>query len=456
MSASALPAANAGSKALLSCDVGKCEVEPLLPHLAHTGGGPGGRPSTPLANLQILFLARGGHAFPWLWRRSVAGALLEGFAGRSDFGFPFSLDCLWRRLDISAYIEERSSSYSLMKGYWALWEEKGTKKTGRMTAIEIMVKFPPGSRIYKYAKHMLQTWQHRSLEELLEDARDELMVFESVCKEPKHWLTVDPSYEGDNEQNALAPKRVVDPLKHILIELSVEGTEAKRELLRKNGWTGRWGKDGMQQRPGRIMRSKCLVLTSGVREDIILNLWRRKKDAPVEYHLQEEYDDEEEKNLRQRRLRQQVAVPGGRPLEFDLGLSKADARPTSDDTEDLGRQRLVPASALLPLADAFTRHLKLLETLAFEESAAGSTRLLSSHLQVLAGGLLRLWLLEAQKFLGSTADATLPHAGAAGVGGGLSGSQETRALLALLEDHGVEQRVLTQDAKLLMEDSIAH
>ena len=24
-----------------------------------------------------------------------------------------------------------------------------------------------------------------------------------VCKEPKHWTTVDPSYEGDNEQNAL-------------------------------------------------------------------------------------------------------------------------------------------------------------------------------------------------------------------------------------------------------------
>ncbi|CAE7949224.1 unnamed protein product, partial [Symbiodinium sp. KB8] len=179
----------------------------------------------------------------------------------------------------------------------------------------------------------------------------------------------------------------------------------------------------------------------------------------------------------------------------------ADARPTSDDTEDLGRQRLVPASALLPLADAFTRHLKLLETLAFEESAAGSTRLLSSHLQVLAGGLLRLWfllarrssilpegelrslafdfipgLLEAQKFLGSTADATLPHAGAAGVGPALhraalraarslasellrrggAAREETRALLALLEDHGVEQRVLTQDAKLLMEDSIAH
>ena len=53
-------------------------------------------------------------------------------------------------------------------------QEKGTKKTRRMTAIEaasrhcsvvgaleslacqIMVKFPPGSRIYKYAKHMLQ------------------------------------------------------------------------------------------------------------------------------------------------------------------------------------------------------------------------------------------------------------------------------------------------------------
>ncbi|OLQ12253.1 hypothetical protein AK812_SmicGene3836 [Symbiodinium microadriaticum] len=137
-----------------------------------------------------------------------------------------------------------------------------------------------------------------------------------VCKEPKHWMTVDPSYEGDNEQ----PKRVVDPLEHILIELSaVEGTEAKREVLRKNGWTGREGggevtaavrarnmnaavcselkpcltgdSDGMQQRPGRIMRAKCLVLTSGglarsvgMREDMILNLWRCKSGAPVEYH----------------------------------------------------------------------------------------------------------------------------------------------------------------------------
>ncbi|CAE7917783.1 unnamed protein product [Symbiodinium sp. KB8] len=45
--------------------------------------------------------------------------------------------------------------------------------------LQIMVKFPPGSRIYKHAKHMLQTWKHRSLEQLLEDARDELMVFES-------------------------------------------------------------------------------------------------------------------------------------------------------------------------------------------------------------------------------------------------------------------------------------
>ncbi|CAE7942045.1 unnamed protein product [Symbiodinium necroappetens] len=71
--------------------------------------------------------------------------------------------------------DQREANYKQFK---KIREEKGTKKTRRMTAI-IMVKFPPGSRIYKYAKHMLQTWQHRSLEELLEDARDELMVFES-------------------------------------------------------------------------------------------------------------------------------------------------------------------------------------------------------------------------------------------------------------------------------------
>ncbi|CAE7771376.1 lig4 [Symbiodinium microadriaticum] len=76
------------------------------------------------------------------------------------------------------------------------------------------------------------------------------------------------------------------------------------------------------QRPGRVMRVKFLVVTSSVREDIILNLWRRKKDAAVEYHLQEEYDHDEEESLRQRRQRQQEEVPGGRPLDFDLGLSK--------------------------------------------------------------------------------------------------------------------------------------
>ena len=148
-------------------------------------------------------------------------------------------------------------------------------------------------------------------------------VWTQVCKEPKHWLTVDPSYEGDNEQNALAcadlrqaasgmseesaavvsdlgrpcakklhwfqpspqtwgrrrtclgvssapvslqaetgggpaeahPDRAERP------DLSYTGTRetalsvvpvsseawrerrAKRELLRKNGWTGRWGKE---------------------------------------------------------------------------------------------------------------------------------------------------------------------------------------------------------------------
>ncbi|CAJ1358101.1 unnamed protein product [Effrenium voratum] len=56
------------------------EVEPLMPHLAHAAGGPGGRPSTQLAHLLILFLGRGGHAFPWLWRRAVAGAFLEADA----------------------------------------------------------------------------------------------------------------------------------------------------------------------------------------------------------------------------------------------------------------------------------------------------------------------------------------------------------------------------------------
>ncbi|CAE7849030.1 hypothetical protein AK812_SmicGene10290 [Symbiodinium microadriaticum] len=101
----------------------------------------------------------------------------------------------------------------------------------------------------------------------------------TLCKEPKHWMTVDPSYEGDSEQNAPAcsdlrqeasgmseesaavvsglgrpcakklhwfrqPKRVdrlvsVDPLEHIRLQLSAaEGTEAKCQLLRKKGWTG--------------------------------------------------------------------------------------------------------------------------------------------------------------------------------------------------------------------------
>ncbi|CAE7939406.1 unnamed protein product [Symbiodinium sp. KB8] len=103
--------------------------------------------------------------------------------------------------------------------------------------------------------------------------------------------------------------------------------------------------DGMQQthqRPGRVLRVKFLVVISGVHEEIIINLWRHKKDAAVEYHLQvwqatgtprymesgtaewleDAYDQDEEENLRQRRQRQQEEVPGGRPLDFDLGLSK--------------------------------------------------------------------------------------------------------------------------------------
>ena len=38
--------------------------------------------------------------------------------------------------------------------------------------------------------------------------------------------------------------------------------------------------------------------------------------------LEDAYDQDEEENLRQRRQRQQEEVPGGRPLDFDLGLSK--------------------------------------------------------------------------------------------------------------------------------------
>ncbi|CAE7224067.1 unnamed protein product [Symbiodinium sp. CCMP2592] len=88
--------------------------------------------------------------------------------------------------------DQREANYKQFK---KIREEKGTKKTRRMAAIEaagplrgvargleslacqIMMKFPPGSRIYKHAKSM--NWKNRSLEELLEDGRDELMIFES-------------------------------------------------------------------------------------------------------------------------------------------------------------------------------------------------------------------------------------------------------------------------------------
>ncbi|OLP99737.1 putative ATP-dependent helicase YwqA [Symbiodinium microadriaticum] len=45
-------------------------------------------------------------------------------------------------------------------------------------------------------------------------------------------------------------------------------------------------------------------------------------DRPGPFTLGEEYDHDEQENLRQRRQRQEEEVPGGRPLDFDLGLSK--------------------------------------------------------------------------------------------------------------------------------------
>ncbi|CAK8994749.1 Hypothetical protein (Fragment) [Durusdinium trenchii] len=65
--------------------VGLQEAGHLLPHMAHSAG-PSGRPSIQLSKLLIIFLARGSHAFPWLWRRAIVGAFSEVDARRADAG----------------------------------------------------------------------------------------------------------------------------------------------------------------------------------------------------------------------------------------------------------------------------------------------------------------------------------------------------------------------------------
>eukprot|EP00435_Cladocopium_sp_Y103_P061943 s631_g23.t1 len=63
------------------------EADPLLPHLAHSAG-PSGRPSVQLSQLLLIFLARGHHALPYLWRRAVAGAVPPELTGNARNRLP--------------------------------------------------------------------------------------------------------------------------------------------------------------------------------------------------------------------------------------------------------------------------------------------------------------------------------------------------------------------------------
>ncbi|CAE6936639.1 unnamed protein product [Symbiodinium sp. CCMP2592] len=91
--------------------------------------------------------------------------------------------------------DQREANYKRFK---KIREEKGTKKMRRMTAIEaawplssvagafesfacqIMVKFPPNSRIYKHAKSPFTAVAVKACQRIkLEEGRAELLIFES-------------------------------------------------------------------------------------------------------------------------------------------------------------------------------------------------------------------------------------------------------------------------------------
>lgn len=79
------------------------QLGPLLPHLVHSVG-PSGRPSMEMATLITMALGRGGHIWPWLWRRAAAGAF--GDDGTKYDGSPFPMKVMLPLLEaIRSHLE---------------------------------------------------------------------------------------------------------------------------------------------------------------------------------------------------------------------------------------------------------------------------------------------------------------------------------------------------------------
>lgn len=70
------------------------DLAPLLPHLVHPEGS---RPGTDAAALLAVALSRGGHVWPWLWRRAVTAFTDERLHGR---GLLASMDALHSHLKV--------------------------------------------------------------------------------------------------------------------------------------------------------------------------------------------------------------------------------------------------------------------------------------------------------------------------------------------------------------------
>eukprot|EP00439_Symbiodinium_sp_Y106_P001574 s9176_g1.t1 len=119
---------------------------------------------------------------------------------------------------------------------------------------------------------VVQQLRHSGLQILLDNGK--VALVHAVCKEAKHWMAVDPSYDGDNEHNALASSlESVGPVprsgggfgstpRRLSDAQALEGTEEKRQMLISKGWTGRWGK-GEFEKEGEREREPNLDAGAG-------------------------------------------------------------------------------------------------------------------------------------------------------------------------------------------------
>ncbi|CAK9008846.1 unnamed protein product [Durusdinium trenchii] len=100
-----------------------------------------------------------------------------------------------------------------------------------------------------------------------------------------------------------------------------------------------------------------------------------------------------------------VAYVVARFLEAQLHLGQVGLQEVDARRADAGKQRLLPMNSLVPLLESFAEHLRLLQPVLDEADP-----MLTSHIQVLTGGLVKLWALVAKRS-GTLPDSELRQAG---------------------------------------------